>query len=170
MYINYMKIIDLIGQPCSGKTTLSAILFAEMKMKGYNVDFAHEYAKELFYEEDSFKINNQLQVFSEQLWRIRRLENKCDYTITDSSLLLSIIYSKEENPYFKDLILYEYKKMNNLTVFLKADFPYKQEGRYQNEKEAYEISQKIYQLLIEENIPFVEINRSNAKEEIMKLL
>ncbi len=160
----------IIRQPCSGKTTLSALLFAEMKMNGYNVDFAHEYAKELFYEEDSFKINNQLHVFSEQLWRIRRLENKCDYTITDSSLLLSIIYSKEENPYFKDLVLYEYKKMNNLTIFLKADFPYKQEGRFQNEIEAHEISERIYQLLIDENIPFVEINRSNAKEEIMKIL
>jgi hypothetical protein len=141
-----------------------------MKMKGLNVELAHEYAKELIYEEDSFKINNQIQVFSEQLWRIRRLQKQCDYTITDSSILLSIIYSKEENPYFKDLVLYEYKKLNNITVFLKSDFPYKKEGRNQSEAEAFQLSDDIYKLLVDNNIPFVEINRSTALEDILEII
>ena len=38
-------IINLIGSPGSGKSTLAALLFGEMKKRGYSVDLVTEYAK-----------------------------------------------------------------------------------------------------------------------------
>ena len=40
-----MKIINLIGEPSAGKSTIAAELFAKMKKAGYNVELVTEYAK-----------------------------------------------------------------------------------------------------------------------------
>lgn len=149
-----MIIVDLIGKPCAGKSVLASQLFSELKIKGYNVELVQEYAKDLFYEENNFLIHNQLHIFSEQLWRLRRLQNKVDIVITDTSLLLGLIYSKEPNPHFNDLLLWEYNNLNHFTYFLNKKLDYKEEGRFHNEEQANEIHNNILNKLYENNINF----------------
>ena len=40
-------VINLIGSPGTGKSTLASELFSKMKWQGYDVELVSEYAKEL---------------------------------------------------------------------------------------------------------------------------
>ena len=53
-------VINLCGGPGTGKSTLSANLFAKLKMAGVDVELAPEYVKDLVWEESFKKIENQI--------------------------------------------------------------------------------------------------------------
>lgn len=138
-------IVNLFGGPCVGKSVIASELFVAMKKENYNVELVNEYAKELTYEE-RFNIldQDQLYIFAKQHRKILRLKDKVDFIITDSPLLLSIVYAGLnlnnifDEKTFKDLVVNINNKYNNLNVLLKRNstYRYKKEGRYQDEKEA----------------------------------
>jgi hypothetical protein len=138
-------IINLFGGPGVGKSTVAADLFCKMKREGYNVELVTEYAKELTYDE-RFKVldEDQLYVFAKQHRRILRLKDQVDFIITDSPLLLSIVYAGlnpsiiYDSKIFQDLVLDVNSKYKNMNILLERNenYEYKQEGRYQNADEA----------------------------------
>ena len=88
-----MNVINLYGGPGCGKSTTAAALFVYMKLKGYNVELVTEYAKDLVWDnrlEDM--LDQQEYIFAKQNHRLHRLREKVNYAITDSPLLLSIVY------------------------------------------------------------------------------
>ena len=99
-----MIIINLFAGPGSGKSTTCAGLFSKLKLAGINCEMVLEYAKELVWENNLETLDDQIYIFAEQLHRINRLKNKVDVIITDSPLLLSIIYGKSNSYYFRKLI------------------------------------------------------------------
>ena len=136
-------VINLTGGPGTGKSTLSANLFAKLKMAGVDVELAPEYVKDLVWEESFKKIGNQIYIFAKQHNRLYRLKNKVKVIITDSPLLNSIVYYNDNNPHFEPLVIWEFKAMNNLTFYLERSFEYVQNGRLQDIEEAKKID-KIY--------------------------
>lgn len=86
------KIINLIGAPCTGKSTAAASIFADLKKSGINVEYSFEAAKLLSYMNAKEYIENQIYVFSQQFTSQWALIDKVDYVITDSPLILSSIY------------------------------------------------------------------------------
>src|SRR5574344_627446 len=93
--VSMSLVINLFGGPCSGKSTLAASIFAEMKAQGKSVELAFEFAKDLVYDKQIDLLQSkQCYVFAHQQLRIDRLINSgVDYIITDSPLLLSVIYN-----------------------------------------------------------------------------
>lgn len=155
------KIINLFGGPSIGKSTIAAGLFYAMKQENYNVEYVTEYAKDLTYEK-RFNIldQDQLYIFAKQHRKILRLVNEVDFIITDSPLLLSIIYLKI-NPSsiydfddLKNLVFNTNQKYNQLNIFLKRNLylNYENEGRTQNLEEAIEVDSLIETVLKELNI------------------
>lgn len=55
-------------------------------------EYVSEYAKDLVWSGSTQKLNDRLKVFAEQNHRLYRLKDKVDVVITDSPLLLSVIY------------------------------------------------------------------------------
>lgn len=43
-------VVNLIGSPGTGKSTIASELFAKMKWEGFDVELVSEYAKELVWE------------------------------------------------------------------------------------------------------------------------
>ena len=76
------KVINLFGNPGSGKSTTASYLFSEMKALGIEVELVTEVAKDLVWDEDWKRLNNQVYIFSTQLQRIDRLVGKVEYIIT----------------------------------------------------------------------------------------
>jgi len=91
--------INIIGSPCSGKSTVAANLFAE-------------YAKDCVWENSIDTLEDQIFVFGNQFHRQKRIEGKVQYAINDSPFLLSSIYNKMDSVYLDKLIIEQYKKFN----------------------------------------------------------
>ena len=88
-------VINLIGSPGTGKSTLASELFSKMKWQGYDVELVSEYAKELVWEERTETFKNELYLFAKQHHRMFRLNNKVKYIITDRPLILSLFYNEK---------------------------------------------------------------------------
>lgn len=150
------KIINLYGGPCAGKSTLAAELFYNMKMRHMDVELVTEYAKDLVWEENTFKLQasleTQLSILSEQALRIKRLQGKVDYIITDAPLLVSVCHSKDED---KELITKICKELmgrqNNIHVFINRNdtIKYQELGRNVDEETAIRFGEEEDNILAE---------------------
>lgn len=150
-------VINLFGGPGTGKSTLCANLFSELKMQHIDVEMAPEYVKEVVWEESFKKIENQIYIFGKQHNRLYRLMNKVEVIITDSPLLNSAVYYTGNNPNFIPLVLEEHNRMNNFSLYLERSFDYVQNGRMQTLEHAKEIDLKYKKLLDENKIDYQSI-------------
>lgn len=139
-------VINLIGAPGTGKSTIASELFAMMKWRGFDVELVSEYAKELVWEQRNETFKNELYLFAKQQHRMFRLNGKVKYIITDRPLILSVLYSQkygDGSEAFKNLVLEEIDKFSNINIFLKRTKPYVEKGRNQTEEESNQFALEI---------------------------
>ena len=150
-------VINLCGGPGTGKSTLSANLFAKLKMAGVDVELAPEYVKDLIWEESFKKIENQIYIFGKQHNRLYRLKSKVNVIITDSPLLNSIVYYTGNNKHFEPLVIWEFNQMNNFTLYLERSFEYVENGRMQTLEGAKVVDVAYKNLLDKYNINYTSL-------------
>lgn len=153
--------VNLMGGPCTGKSTLCAMIFSDLKIRGIDTEMALEYAKDVVWEENYKKLSNQVYIFGKQHNRIYRLNGKVDVVITDSPLLNSIIYDETDNQELKALVLSEFKKLNTVNFYVDRTFEYIQNGRVQDYDEALEKDRSYKQLLDENGISYMKVQSGN---------
>ena len=161
-----MIVVNLFAGPGSGKSTTCAGVFAKLKLAGVNCEMALEYAKDKVWEESNKVLDDQIYVFGKQLHRIFRLKDKVDVVITDSPILLSIIYDKTGNKYFSDLVLNQFNNFDNINYFIERTTVYNPKGRLQTEDEAKEIDKVLLDLLKDCNIEYDSVGKSEAVDYI----
>lgn len=143
-------IVNLYGGPGSGKSTTCAGLYARLKCRGILCEQVLEYAKELVWENNTTKLADQIYIFGKQNRRMNVVRGKVDVIITDSPLLLSIIYGANNYPEFKALVVSEFRKMRTVDVFLdRSGLDYQTEGREQTEDGAHEKDREILRMFDE---------------------
>lgn len=157
-----MKVINLIGQPSAGKTAMAAGLFYVMKRRHLNVELVPEYNKDIIYEDHKFAMNEELLIFSEKYKRIRRLDGKADYVITDSSLLNSIFYSDEFGSAGRDFFRLVADRFDNEYIFVERAFPYVPHGRMTDDRAADSMSDIIRTWLADEGYAFHVVRGDDA--------
>ena len=142
-------IINLFGGPGTGKSTGAAYIFSKLKLAGINAELVTEFAKDKVWEEAHAPFENQLYIFAKQYFRITRCENKVDVIVTDSPLLLSLIYNNQERfgEHFDALVTSLFEYYNNYNVMLHRVKEYNPVGRFQTEEESDEISKQIENML-----------------------
>lgn len=147
-----MKVINLIGAPCSGKSTAAAELFVRLKKKHINCELVTEYAKDLTWEQRYDILDRQVYILAKQYNRLKRLEDKVDYAITDSPLLLSIVYDYKST-YLPLLAEELHNEFDNMNFFLPIK-KYNETGRNQTYEEAIQIERRILRMLQEYKISY----------------
>ena len=133
-----MIVVNLCGAPGAGKSTGAAYIFSQLKMKGINCELITEFAKDKVWEGSRAAFENQLYLFANQYFRMTRCENKVDVIITDSPLLLNLIYNTDKERLgddFNNLVINLFNSYNNLNYFINRVEPYNPDGRLHTEEE-----------------------------------
>ena len=117
--------INFFGGPSVGKSTTAAGVFHEMKKQGYKVEFCSEYAKDLVYSKDYFKLKDQLMILANQSHPWFKLEDQVEYTVNDGPFLLGLVYL-QENPHmpsfeFKEFLLKMWYSYNHINIFIEQN-------------------------------------------------
>lgn len=164
-------VINLYGGPGTGKSTTAAAVFVAMKNLGWNCELVTEFAKDKVWERSTDVLDNQIYIMGKQYHRLWRLKDQVDYIVTDSPILLSLIYGKKESQAFAALVKDLYGRFNNLDIFLYRSKPYNPRGRLQTEEEAKALDGKILEMLNKEDITYKKMPADLlAPEDIIGLI
>lgn len=164
-------VINLIGGPCSGKSTIAAELFARLKKMGIHCELVSEYIKERIYEENKTMPVNQIAIFGMEHYSISNKIGKVDVIVHDGSFINNIIYKKEDNPEFDELIVSEYKKFNNLDFFVKrGNIEFEDYGRIHNLKQSKELDRIIKDTYQKYNLDFIEVEARDAVDKMIPII
>lgn len=167
-----MKVINLIGGPCVGKSTSAARLFAEMKAKGYSVELVTEYAKQLTLESRSVALGNQVYILGKQnhaLYRVK--ESGFDYAVSDAPLILGLVYKTNSlSTVFDALVLELFNSYDNINLMLDREFDYQSLGRNQSLEEALIVDERIKTVLSYHRIDYTLIKPSQLTFELDNIL
>lgn len=158
-------LINLLGQPSSGKTSLAAKLFSKLKSMGMNAEYVNEYVKGWAWEGREMTSFDQLYIFGKEAHNQSKLFNKVDIIISDSPVMLATFYQYFLNGknslqvpchYFYDTA--EELGVQAMNFFLPRRKKYSSKGRYQTEQEADELAKQLKTWLYEENFYYEELN------------
>jgi len=149
-------IVNLFAGPGTGKSSTAAGLFSELKWRGHTAEMALEFAKDKVWERSTAVLDNQIYIFGKQHHRIWRLRDQVEVVVTDSPLLLSLIYGAENtSKQFHELVLHEHDRLRNLNVFLERLKDYDPKGRLQTEEQAKGIDEQVQVMLDEADEDYI---------------
>jgi len=149
--------INIFGSPGSGKSTMRARLFYELKKKQYKVEEIPEHAKDLTYSEEYIKLSDQVFVLGQQHHKHHVLDKKVDYIVTDSPFIMGTTYI-EDDCYFKDELIDLALAMNEsyetLNFFIIRNHEYQEYGRNQTAEQSDDKSLQIRDFLDDNGIKY----------------
>jgi len=161
-------VINLLGGPCTGKSAMASAIFSELKFDGFNAELVPEYAKGMTWQSSLKVLQNQIYVFGKQHQYLTRPKDQVRVIITDSPLLLSVVYDQENNVELRNLVLKEFRSMNNFNIFLTRSHAYQQAGRTQSLEEAVQVDQKILDTLEECRVDHIRL--ASGRESVKKIV
>jgi hypothetical protein len=97
------------------------------------------------------------------------LNNKVQFIVCDSPLLLSIIYSKEKSELFGQFIVEQYNKYTNINFVLDRTVKYDPIGRNQTEEEANQLDNYLINIMNKYSIDYNNIS-GDSKTKVNKIL
>ena len=165
-----MKVINFFGAPGVGKTTMALLLTALVKQKAIDTEISLEFVKDYIFTNNEDMISFQNHIFSEQEKKLRVFSKskEVEFAVTDSPLLLSCYYAPSDYAiYFKDLVFEIFNTYDNINFFVNRNHFYSHQGRKHDEEESIVINKNIKAYLINNNVPFIEINSTDNLEDFV---
>lgn len=166
------KVINFFAPPGSGKSTTAAGTFFKMKLLGLNVELVTEFAKGMVWAERFKEMPDQCYLTAKQFHKMYVLAGKVDWIVTDSPLLLGLIYKKEDYfTTFEAFLKEQFDAFNNINILLRRVKPYNPKGRLQSEEESDSMSIDFMNLLINNRSKFHVLDgNSGAPDKIIKII
>lgn len=172
------KVINLIGAPGVGKSTLMAMIFVELKKRNYSCEMVHEWVKTLVWQNKLDIIQNQHYIIQQQYDSIKCLDNKVDYIILDTSLVNYIYYNRtdannicnvEKTEAFAKRLMAEF---DNVFIFVKRNYDnyYETKGRLHTFEQSEQIECDLKLLIEELKLDIITFNSSSENCKIQELI
>lgn len=163
-----MIVVNFFGAPGSGKTTAAMGLASRMKREQLNAEYVSEFAKEQVWAKSAHLLEEQNWVFANQNLRLGMMRGQVDFVATDSPLPLSVFYVPDHYPpSFADFCFHSFSRYDNVNFFLRRSHSYSAIGRLQTEVEAVAMDARMHAFLIQHQIPFIEIDASQADPDAL---
>lgn len=149
-------IVNLVGAPGAGKSTGAAYVFSRLKTLGINAELITEFAKDKTWEHNHTALSNQLYILGKQYYRMTRCADQVDVIVTDSPIILSLLYG-QELPYSEELSALVFKLWSmddNLLYYIQRVKKYNPVGRNQTAEESDNLGSNLLDLLTVYNFKF----------------
>ena len=164
-------IINLIGGPCCGKSTISAELFSRLKKMGIKCELCPEYIKDRIYEDNKTIPTNQIAIFGMEHYGISTKIGKVDCIIHDGSFINNIEYNCEDNPKFNELVVSEYNRYNNLDFFIdRGTIPFEDYGRIHDLEQSKNIDIEIKKLYEKYGLKYIQVESRDAVDKMIPII
>lgn len=169
-------VVNLMGPPGAGKSTMAAGIFSELKWRGVDVELVTEFAKECVWEERHETFKNEVYIFAKQFHRLFRLKGKVRVIVTDRPIVLSLcynqLYGNGEFDKLDDLVLEQHNSFTNYNILLNRTKKYNPSGRNQSQEESDELGSKIEAMLNFNGILFDKVDgtKENINEIVDRIL
>jgi len=147
-------VINMFAGPGCGKSTSAAAVFSLLKMHDVNAELITEFAKDLTWEERRRTLNNQMYIWGKQYHRMWRVKDRVEVIVTDSPLLLGMIYGKDNPDCFNEMILHSFNEFDNMNYFLLREKKFNPKGRNQTEEESKKLDDDILFMIAENDIRY----------------
>lgn len=135
----------------AGKSTVSARTFADLKMKGYDVEHVSEYVKTMAYEGRFPQSYDQCYIFGHQLHREDVALRHVQTIVTDCPVFLCYAYAKFYNAPAANALLDIVQQFNQdfeaLNFYIERSVDYKSKGRFQTFDQAKEFDEFLLDLI-----------------------
>jgi hypothetical protein len=167
----------MFAGPGAGKSTTAAGLFYKLKHDGYNVELVTEYAKKKTFENNNVSLSKQYYISAKQIYYQELAEQNYDIVITDSPILLGLIYAdflkgnsdKDTNIIYnahREFILSVFNSKNNYNIFIERnDTTFSNIGRNQDLVESKDIDKKILNLLHDNGYKYTKLIKNKTIQE-----
>ena len=165
-------VVNFYAGPGCGKTTAALELTAALKKAGYNVEYVSEYAKELVLEKRLDELQNQQGVTDEQYHRLDRLRGSVDMIVTDSPVLLGLIYGEGKiDAEYSEQIRQYYDSFENFDMLMvrNRSTGYQTEGRLETEQEAIARDAQIETMLKKQGVFFGRYKRDDIAKTVERI-
>ena len=150
-------VINLFGGPGASKSTTSAGVFSLLKLQGVNCELVTEFAKALTWRDSKNCIKDQVYILGNQYHNMFILKDKVDVIITDSPLLLNLLYEDVSELHTK-FALELFNRFDNLNYYINRKKEYNDIGRRQTENEAITIDYKCKKMLYTNEIDYEQVD------------
>lgn len=160
-------VVNLLGGPGCGKSTITAGVFSELKWHGVNCELALEFAKDKVWEESLKVLDDQVYILGKQHHRLYRLADQVDVIVTDSPLLLSLIYGEHWGDTLAKLALSLMDRYYNMNYVLERVKPYNPKGRVQTEEKARLLDDRIRQVLEYNQLQYTILPGTKTSQEVI---
>ncbi len=165
-------VVNFYAGPGAGKTTAALEVTAALKKAGYDVEYVPEYAKELVREGKLDMLDDQKIVIDEQYKRLHNMAvSGVQIVVTDSPVLLGQVYGqgKIDEAYHNKIREY-YDSFDNFNLrVVRAEGPYQQEGRVENEAQAKELDDRIKAMLKENKVFYGNYQRDEIEKTVERI-
>jgi len=163
------KLVNVTGGPGIGKSTLAAGLYVELKKLGIEAEYVSEYPKELVYQERYLTLTDQVYVFANQYHKIWTAATHNQIVITDSPIMLSMIYNPDTSQNFNNLIIELHNKFDAMNIVLKrAPETYSSVGRIHSLTESISVDNRIREILNDYDMDYLEFDP--VHDDVQKLV
>ena len=161
------KVINLVGGPGAGKTTIASGVFNLLKMSARDAELVTEYPKSLVWEERKRTFDDSLYLFAKQAHIQWTINNKVQYMVTDRPLIMSNMYHNfwmaqdwpdEWNEAFYKLVKETWDLYDNQVYLINRVIPYQNNGRNENEQEALQQDKLTKKWLDDYGISYIVID------------
>ncbi len=170
-------VINLFGGPGIGKSSVAAILYGELKTRGFSTELCREYAKYWAYRKSDIGEYDQLYMLGKQSHYESFLYGNVDYIVTDSPVLLAGFYATWNWGEATNYIDYAAKSFVNHSTsngvthwnfLLSREVPYDPKGRYETEEEAEAIDVGLGEYLGYIDPNYYEVPINSAVNKILR--
>lgn len=166
--------INIFGGPGAGKSTNAARLFSILKLEGYNTELVTEVAKDFVWEEREKTMEIQPYITMKQYRNLFRLRGKVDFVVSDSPLLMGVLYARKYSPELPESYERLIQDLHNdfispsLNIMLTRGHKYDTNGRYQTEEQAEELDEDLIKVLEDSFVDFHLMNGDDLSTFILE--